>query len=67
MKDISKEMLALDTSKLTQRKDIPTKVIKYNSDLVSDFFLRKVINIIETSAFSEQLKYADVPELIKIL
>ena len=65
MKDISKEILALDTSKLTQRKDIPTKVIKYNSDIVPDFFLRKFINIIEASAFSEQLKYADVLELKK--
>ena len=53
-------MCDLDASKATQSDDIPTKIIKNNSDIFSRFFQVNFNNAIETSTFPEQLKYADV-------
>ena len=58
--DICKEIRALDASKATQSDDIPTKIVKNNSDIFSRFFQVNFDNAIETSTFPEQLKYADV-------
>ena len=49
-------MLALDASKAIQNDDIPTKIIKNNSDIFSKFFQGNFNNAIETSTFPEQLK-----------
>ena len=62
---ICKEILALDASKGTQSDDMPTKIIKNNSDIFSKFFQANLNNTIETSTFPEQLKYADVKPVFK--
>ena len=65
LEDICKEILALDASKATQSHDIPTKIIKNNSDIFSKFFQANLNNTIETSTFPEQLKYVDVKPVFK--
>ena len=65
IEDICKEIRALDASKVTQSDDIPTKIIKNNSDIFSRFFQANFNNAIETSTFPEQLKYADVKPVFK--
>ena len=65
IEDICKEIRALDASKATQSDDIPTKIIKNNSDIFSRFFQANFNNAIETSTFPEQLKYADVKPVFK--
>ena len=54
--DIYEEILASDSSKATQSDDMPTKVIKNNSDIFSKFFQANPNNTIETSTFPKQLK-----------
>ena len=46
-------MLALDASKATQNNNMPTKVIKNNSDIFSKLFQAKLNNATETSTFPE--------------
>ena len=65
IKDIWKDISALDASKATQSDDIPTKIIKKNCDIVSRFFQANFNNANETSTFPEQLKYADVKPVFK--
>ena len=65
IEDICKEIRALDASKATQSYDIPTKIIKNNSDIFSRFFQANFNNAIETSTFPEQLKYAGVKPVFK--
>ena len=65
IEDICKEIRALDVSKATQSDDIPTKIIKNNSDIFSKNFQANLNNAIETSTFPEQLKYADVKPIFK--
>ena len=65
IKDICKEIRALDASKATQSDGIPIKIIKNNSDIFSRFFQENFNNAIETSTFPEQPKYADVKPVFK--
>ena len=65
IEDICKEIRALDASKATQSDDIPTKIIKNNSDIFSKIFQANLNNANETSTFPEQLKYADVKPVFK--
>ena len=58
--EIIKETLNLDTSKATQKSDIPTKIIKQNQDIFSKFIFENVNNMIDTDVYPEQLKWADV-------
>ena len=53
IEDIYKEILALDASKATQSDDMPTKIVKNNSDIFSTFFQANLNNTIETSTFPE--------------
>ena len=41
--EILKEILSLDSSKVSQDTDIPTKVLKDNADIFSDFFFQVLI------------------------
>ena len=52
IEDICKEIRALDASKVTQSDDIPTKIIKNNSDIFSRFFLASFNNAIKKRYFS---------------
>ena len=45
--------------------DLPTKILKNNSDIFSRFFRTNCNNAIEISTFPEQLKYADVKPVFK--
>ena len=58
--DICEKTLTLDVSKPTQSDDIPTKIIKNNFNIFSEFLQANFNDAIETSSFPEQLKYADV-------
>ena len=64
IENICKEIRASDASKSTQSDDIPTKITKNNS-IFSTFFQANFHNAIETSAFPEQLKYADVKPVFR--
>ena len=44
---------------------MPTKIIKNNSDIFSNFFQANHNNTIETSTFPDQLKYADVKPALR--
>ena len=63
--DIYEEILASEASKATQSDDMPTKVIKNNSDIFSKFFQANPNNTIETSTFPKQLKYDDVKRVFQ--
>ena len=65
IEDICKDTLALDASKATQSNDMPTQIIKNNSDIFSKFFQASLNKTIEASTFPEQLKYADTKPLFK--
>ena len=58
--EIIKETFNLDASKATQKSDIPTKIIKQNQDIFSEFIFENVNNMIDTDIYPEQLKWADV-------
>ena len=58
-------MRALDALKATQNDDIPTEIIKNNSDIFSRLFQVNFNSAIKTSILPEQLKYADVKLVFK--
>ena len=67
---VSKENLLyqlnrLDPTKATQKYDIPTIIIKKNYDILLEFLFAYFNDIILTSRFPEQLKYADVKPAFK--
>ena len=67
---VSKENLlyqlnSLDPAKATKTCDISTNIIKKNYDIFSVFLFENFSNIILTSFFPEQLKYADIKPILK--
>ena len=58
--DNKKELQNLDTSKATQKSDLPTKIIKENFDIVAPFLFRSVNSPIDLSNFPKNLKFADI-------
>ena len=60
LEDVKKVTQELDISKASQLLDIPTKIIKQNSDIFSEFFFVDSNHSINNSTFPEQLKWADV-------
>ena len=63
--DLLYQLNSLDPTKATQKSDIPTNIIKKNYDIFSEFLFENFNNIILTSLFPEQLKYADVKPVFK--
>ena len=63
--DLLYQLNSLDPTKATQKSDIPTNIIKKNYDIFSEFLFENFNNIILTSLFPEQLKYADVKPIFK--
>ena len=56
----------LDTDKASQQTDIPTKILKHNSDYFTECFCGKINQRISKSMFPQNLKLADVtPVYIK--
>lgn len=60
MEEVIKELSKLDTSKSTQKSDIPANLVKVNYDKFSEFLYENFNNILETGNFPKQLKSADV-------
>ena len=63
--EISKEILSLDLTKVSQDTDIPTKIIKDNADIFSDFLLSGFNNSITTFIFPSSLKQAILTPIFK--
>ena len=65
LEDVKKVTRELDISKASQLLDIPTKIIKQNADIFSEFFFVNINHSINNSAFPEQLKWANVKPVFK--
>ena len=65
IEDIKKVTGELDISKAAQLLDIPTKIVKENADIFSEFFFVSINQSINNSIFPEQLKWADVKPAFK--
>ena len=64
-KEIETEIRLLKLNKASQYCDIPTKIIKENSDIFSNFICESINNSIKSSIFPSCLKHADVTALHK--
>ena len=64
-KEIETEISLLKLNKTSQYSDIPTKIIKENSDIFSNFICESINNSIKSSTFPSCLKHADVTPLHK--
>ena len=58
--EIEKEILNLGSSKACQDSDIPTKIIKSNSDIFTDVLYSEFSKSLETSAFPPSMKLTNV-------
>ena len=63
--EILKELNNLNINKATQNTDIPTKIIKENSDIFGDFIFSNLNCCINTSSYSSLLKRVDITPLHK--
>ena len=64
-KEIETEIRLLKLNKGSQYSDIPTKIIKENSAIFSNFICESINNSIKSSIFPSCLKHADVTPLRK--
>ena len=62
---VIKEIKNLDASKASQEDDIPTKIIKENSDIFSNFIYQSFNNIIDVCIFPTSLKLANITPVNK--
>ena len=64
---LQKKMLLkrLDASKVWQEDDIPTKIIKENSDIFSNFIHRSFNNLIDVCIFPKSLELANITSVYK--
>ena len=62
---ILKELNNLNINKATQKTDIPTKIIKENSDIFGDFIFSNLNFGINTSSYPSLLKRADITPVHK--
>ena len=63
--EIQKEIHKLNNNKASQHSEIPTKIIKSNSDIFSDFLYVSIISSMKSSLFSSYLKTADITLIYK--
>ena len=64
--EILKEILSLDTTKTCQDTDIPTKILKENADIFSDFlFAYYNASVVNNSKFPSILTLADIIPVFK--
>ena len=63
--DIKEEINNLDCSKAKQESDIPTKIVKENSDIFTDFISMNFNNLLLTCNFPDKLKLANVTPVHK--
>ena len=64
MTQILKEITQLNSSKAGQSTDIPTKIIKQNSDIFADFILTSFNQSVANSIFPSSLKNADITSVV---
>ena len=63
--EIENELTKLDLQKASQDTDIPTKIIKQNSDIIGHFIYRNFNNAIACSVFPVNLKNANITPIHK--
>ena len=63
--DVIKEIENLDASKASQEDDVPTKTIKENSDIFSNFIYQSFNNMIDVCIFPTSLKLANITPVYK--
>ena len=63
--DILKKTNDLDTTKASQQSDVPTKILKQNSDYFAGYFCRDINPCISKSMFPPDLKLANVTPVYK--
>ena len=63
--DVLKKVKTLDTAKASQQSDIPTKILKQNSDYFAEYFYENINQYILKSIFPSDLKLADVTPVYK--
>ena len=63
--EILKELNNLNINKATQNTDIPTKIIKENSDIFGDFIFSNLNCCINTSSYPSLLKRTDITPVHK--
>ena len=63
--DVLKIVNNLDTAKASQQSDIPTKILKQNSDYFAEYFYENINQCISKSIFPSDLKLADVTPVYK--
>ena len=56
--DVLKKVNTLDTAKASQQSDIPTKMLKQNSDYFAEYFYENINQCISKSVFPSDLKLA---------
>ena len=63
--EVLNEIRKLQTTKTTQQNDIPTKILKKNSEVFAGYFQKNINFCIENSIFPSDLKVADVTPAFK--
>ena len=63
--DVLKKVKTLDTAKASQQSNIPTKILKPNSDYFAKFFYENINHSISKSIFPSDLKLAGVTPVYK--
>ena len=63
--DILKELNNLNISKACQDTDIPTRIVRLNSEIFADFILQNMNYGIASSVYSDNLKDADISPIHK--
>ena len=58
--EVLKEIKNLQTAKTTQQNDIPTKILKENSEVFARYFYENINFCIENSILPSDLKLVDV-------
>ena len=64
-KDIEKDILNLSVAKASQDSDIPTKIIKKNSDIFSDILFKEFNKSLEICKYPFCMKMANVTPVYK--
>ena len=63
---LKKKTNNLDAAKASQQSDVPTKILKQNSDYFAGYFCGNINQCISESMFPPDLKLADVTPVYKI-
>lgn len=62
---MQREIRNLNPSKATQKSDVPTKLIKENEDIFSEYLTRCFNNTVDTAKFPNEFKLANVTPVHK--